>query len=64
MKRILIVTTLLIAFISASAQLIMEVNREGKWGYRDRATGKVIPAIYDEVNRFRGNEALVKKGKM
>lgn len=39
-------------------------NKAGKYGYKDKKTGKVLPFIYDDARSFNDNEALVLKGSM
>lgn len=50
----------LFLFHSAGAQLIIEIDPNWKYGYRDTETGElVIPCIYDNAYNFHGNTALV-----
>lgn len=59
MKK-LIAIIFFLGTLSALAQM-EPVRVKDKWGYKDHKTGKTIPIIYDEVNEFKGEEALVKK---
>lgn len=65
MKQLkLVIILLFIVKISAYAQLEPISNKLGKYGYKDKKTGKTIAFIYDEAGSFKDNEALVRKGNM
>jgi hypothetical protein len=62
MKNLLIIA---MCFISLPGLAQLEpVRVKDKWGFKDHKTGKTIPVIYDEVNDFKDEEALVRKGSM
>jgi hypothetical protein len=62
LKLVFILSVLLFS-IKLNAQM-EPVRVKDKWGFKDHKTGKTIPIIYDEVNAFKDDEALVRKGTM
>jgi hypothetical protein len=47
----------------ATSQMEPISNKTGKYGYKDKKTGKTLPSIYDEAKSFHNEEALVRIDK-
>lgn len=63
MKKISVIVIMLFSSVLAVAQITPYTGSDGKCGYRDGKTGKLIGSNYDECSNFIGDEALVKRSE-